>query len=256
MNWEKLKMGGVILCLFLQVQMYSQIPEDVIVVDRIYEWIAPGQWRDVGQATYASDYLHCGDDPTEVIEVTSATGRVWMDRNLGASRVANAFNDSEAYGDLFQWGRYADLHQCRGSATTNTLSNTDRPNIPEFITVGGNPRDWRSPQNGNLWQSLYGDNNPCPFGYRLPTEAEWELERGSWNQNGRVGAFNSPLKLSTGGSRANNNGNLSADGSDGYYWSSTTLNTDARRMTFGSGNSAAMATGFRSLGSSVRCIKD
>ena len=34
--------------------------------------------------------------------VTSA-GQVWMDRNLGASRVATSFDDEEAYGDLYQW---------------------------------------------------------------------------------------------------------------------------------------------------------
>lgn len=37
--------------------------------------------------------------------VTTATGRVWMDRNLGASSVATSSNDAEAYGDLYQWGR-------------------------------------------------------------------------------------------------------------------------------------------------------
>ena len=40
-----------------------------------------------------------------------ATGRTWMDRNLGASRVATGNTDAEAYGDLYQWGRAADGHQ-------------------------------------------------------------------------------------------------------------------------------------------------
>ncbi len=42
--------------------------------------------------------------------------------------------------------------------------------------------DWRSPQNDNLWQGVNGINNPCPSGYRLPTEAELEAERLSWSQ--------------------------------------------------------------------------
>ena len=42
---------------------------------------------------------------TAIVTVTSATGKVWMDRNLGAGRVATSSTDTEAYGDLYQWGR-------------------------------------------------------------------------------------------------------------------------------------------------------
>jgi len=34
--------------------------------------------------------------------VTTRTGKIWMDRNLGATRVATHKNDEEAYGDLYQ----------------------------------------------------------------------------------------------------------------------------------------------------------
>ena len=37
--------------------------------------------------------------------VTGAYGRKWMDRNLGASRVATSITDAEAFGDLYQWGK-------------------------------------------------------------------------------------------------------------------------------------------------------
>jgi hypothetical protein len=43
--------------------------------------------------------------------VTSANGKVWMDRNLGASKVASSITDTSAYGDLYQWGRGSDQHQ-------------------------------------------------------------------------------------------------------------------------------------------------
>ncbi|WP_202775495.1 inverse autotransporter beta domain-containing protein [Bathymodiolus azoricus thioautotrophic gill symbiont] len=33
------------------------------------------------------------------------TGRVWLDRNLGATKVAESSADSGAYGDYYQWGR-------------------------------------------------------------------------------------------------------------------------------------------------------
>ncbi|VVM23866.1 hypothetical protein BSPWISOXPB_75 [uncultured Gammaproteobacteria bacterium] len=33
------------------------------------------------------------------------TGRVWLDRNLGATQVATSPNDSAAYGDYYEFGR-------------------------------------------------------------------------------------------------------------------------------------------------------
>jgi uncharacterized protein (TIGR02145 family) len=35
------------------------------------------------------------------------------------------------------------------------------------------PYDWRVPQNDNLWQGVDGTNNPCPEGWRIPTQTEW-----------------------------------------------------------------------------------
>tara|TARA_B110000090_G_scaffold89704_1_gene101755 strand:- start:8070 stop:8588 length:519 start_codon:yes stop_codon:yes gene_type:complete len=43
--------------------------------------------------------------------VTSPTGQVWMDRNLGATQVATSSTDHLAYGNLYQWGRALDGHQ-------------------------------------------------------------------------------------------------------------------------------------------------
>jgi hypothetical protein len=41
----------------------------------------------------------------------SKTGRVRMDRNLGAQRPTLNSKDSIAFGDLFQWGRFKYVHQ-------------------------------------------------------------------------------------------------------------------------------------------------
>ena len=43
--------------------------------------------------------------------VTTATGRVWMDRNLGSPKVAQAPLDYAAFGWLYQWGRLPDGHE-------------------------------------------------------------------------------------------------------------------------------------------------
>ena len=178
-----------------------------------------------------------------------------MDRNLGALRVAGSSTDADAYGDLYQWGRAGDGHQLSTSGTTATLSNSDTPSHGDFITKGSSPYDWRSPQNDNLWQGVNGTNNPCPSGYRLPTEAEWEAERTSWSNNNAAGAFASPLKLLVAGLRSYSNGSLRYVGTLGHYWSSTVDGTRSRYLYFNS-SAASVRTNPRAFGLSVRCLKD
>lgn len=102
--------------------------------------------------------------PTDVYN--SGTGKIWMDRNLGATHVATSSMDADSYGDLYQWGRDADGHQIRTSGTTDTLSSMDVPGHGDFILAPNSPVDWRNPQNDNLWQGVNGINNPCPAGYK------------------------------------------------------------------------------------------
>lgn len=201
-----------------------------------------------------------GDTPyTPYCEtVTSKTGRVWMDRNLGASRVATSATDPEAYGDLYQWGRGTDGHEKRNSPTTSTLSTTDTPDpAGSFITTISSPYDWRTPQNPHLWQEVSGINNPCPDGFRLPTDLELNEEMISWGDNNQnsTGAYNSELKLVVAGYRSSNGGTVLTAGSDGNYWSGTVNSTYSRFLYVDSGN-ALMLSYTRAGGFSVRCIKD
>jgi len=182
-----------------------------------------------------------------------ATGKIWMDRNLGASRVATSSTDTDSYGDLYQWGRGSDGHQLRTSATTTTLSSTDSPGHAYFIVIIDSPYDWRSPQNNNLWQGVYGVNNPCPNGYRLPTDAEWYAEYNTWSSKDAAGAFASPLKFPAAGIRSYN-GSLRDEGFLGACWSSNVAGTQSRFMGFAI--SAGMYYYPRTYGHSVRCIKD
>jgi uncharacterized protein (TIGR02145 family) len=178
-----------------------------------------------------------------------------MDRNLGATQVATSSTDTNAYGDLYQWGRGSDGHQCRTSQTTSTLSSVDQPGNASFIINPNAPDDWRSPQNVNLWQGVNGVNNPCPSGYRLPTSTELEAERLSWSSNNSAGAFSSPLKLPLAGYRLSTNGSFSFVGSKGFYWSSIVNNTRSLSLDF-LGSLASVNGNFRAHGFSVRCIKN
>ncbi len=187
------------------------------------------------------------------------TGKVWMDRNLGASQVAASSTDANSYGSIYQWGRGTDGHQLRTSTTTTALSSTDVPGNSSFIIFSPSCSgilDWRSSQNDLLWQGVSGTNNPCPSGYRLPTESEWVAEYATWTPLA-AGAFASVLKLPVGGVRSVCGGNLEVVGTAAYYWSSTVSGTDAKSLAiWTSGNSTAMESSKRADGRAVRCIKN
>ena len=205
---------------------------------------------------YPAGSVFCASGATTVVDVTNpSTGKIWMDRNLGATQTATSSTDANSYGDLYQWGRRSDGHQCRTSATTATLSSVDQPANGNFILAPNSPYDWRSPQNNNLWQGVNGVNNPCPSGYRLPTNVELEAERASWSQNNSAGAFASPLKLPLAGYRNYDNGSFGDVGHFGTYWSSTVLGVYAFTLDFLSSDASMFAPN-RAYGSSVRCLKN
>lgn len=190
--------------------------------------------------------------PTE----TSPTGKVWMARNLGASRVAASSTDTASYGDLYQWGRGGDGHQLRTSTTTTTVAVGSDPGHGSFI-LGSS--DWLATHDDTLWQGVNGVNNPCPKGYRVPTEAEWDAERLNWDTNDAAGAYGSKLKLPVAGRRNSENGFIQTPGVNGYYWSSTVGGdgspADAKFFVI-TGSDANFYSLDRASGFSIRCIKN
>ena len=217
-----------------------------------------GLWIEAcGSGGYPAGAVFCASGVTTVVDVTNpTTGKTWMDRNLGASQVAASSTDANSYGDLYQWGRRSDGHQCRTSATTSTLSSVDQPTNGNFILAPNTPFDWRDPQNTNLWQGVNGVNNPCPSGYRIPTDAELDAERATWSPNNNsAGAFASLLKLPLAGFRSGFFGSLSSVGTGGFYWSSKVSGNASLVLNFYSA-SAFMDASVRAYGFSVRCLKD
>jgi hypothetical protein len=192
--------------------------------------------------------------------VVASGGNLWMDRNLGASQVATSSTDALAYGDLYQWGRATDGHEKRTSGTTSTNAFTAVPNDGNtwdglFITELIDPLyDWLTPQDNGLWQGVSGTNNPCPVGFRLPTETELNLERLSWSSNNIAGAFGSPLKFTLAGRRYLT-GVVMNVGQYALYWTSTANGTLSEHMFIASVN-AYLGTNYRAVGLSVRCLKD
>jgi len=202
---------------------------------------------------------------TVLIDYGGSIGeRCWMDRNLGAEPMpfvpaddATGSSDTRLYGDLFQWGRLDDGHQEKTSTTTSTLSVSDVPGHGEFIaTSTSGSSDWRIDNNDNRWNADPQDNNPCPSGWRVPTEAELDAERQDWSPNTSiVGAYSSALKWPLGGRRGGTGGAVSLMGDQARVWSSSVAGTQARCMVI-QNNDAFMSSGARAVGMSVRCIRN
>ena len=203
---------------------------------------------------------------TAVVDVTYGT-QTWMDRNLGARRVATAINDVLSYGNYYQWGRPADGHEItvwNGATLTSgrgfydttaleALAASDTPGHHNFILTNAAPFDWRDDNNNNRWATA--NQGPCPAGYHVPTDAQWVTADtfGAWNNN--TDTFGSALKLPSAGNRPRINGLLNDQGADGRCWSSTVSGTDAGNLRFHS-TAAHTSSNARANGFSVRCLKD
>ena len=178
----------------------------------------------VAYATTSDGKTHYGNILTFERTVQSPyTGKIWMAFNLGATKlptVPQTQGDLDSYGHLYQWGRSSDGHQiilplgnrtnnASGVATGGTPSSgirtTQVPN--EEVSTAGNlfvkgtftNTDWLITNTSSLWQGVNGTNNPCPAGFRIPTETDFNAEIINFSPQTSVGAFNSFLKLTFGG---------------------------------------------------------
>lgn len=182
------------------------------------------------------------------------TPKCILDRNLGASRVATSSNDNLSYGDYYQWGRNSDFHELMNSGLTFTLSPTDVPGHPDYISPTVSPYDWRNPSNNGLWQNNY--NSPCPFGWHIISKTEWIQIFPSGV--GTTEAFEL-MKLPAAGYR-NYNGIFEEQGEWGHYWHNEPdpMNLEAEKFIYNNYNTGSYPfwPGYRADATPIRCIKD
>jgi hypothetical protein len=216
----------------------------------------PAEFTIIEESENEITFIYNGVSDTYEI-VDGQNGTKWLNKNLGASRVANAIDDEESYGDTYQWGRFKDGHEKRTSNTTSELATTNTPNHGDFITNTNTEtyRDWRSPQNDGLWQPSTRINMPAPVGWRIPTYAEFLAERDSWATSTSDEALASNLKLPSTGGRENN-GNFGGVGNSGAYWTSIAAGTGAGVLNFSTSGTNLMNNIFRAFGLPIRLIKD
>lgn len=198
-------------------------------------------------------------------------GKAWLDRNLGATKVADSLTDTAAYGDLYQWGRLTDGHEKRGSGTTETLANALIPGHPNFIKSVAEPYHWLDTTLGAYFEQRAGifwsaigaggvTNGVCPNGWRVPTEQDFiDLYITDTND-----AFQK-LKLTLAGARYSENGTIDQLGTGGHYWTSTSNQQRTRSFSLYRNNTnhvpsydtdgTNFVSALRGHGLSVRCVK-
>jgi len=184
------------------------------------------------------------------------TGKVWLDRNLGAAQVCTSFNDTACYGDYYQWGRNSDGHQDSTSSASPTQAADVNTTGSSFI-IGSS--DWASVDGVGTtrtanWSATDG-SSVCPVGFRVPTLAELQAETLDNGVTNSATAFSNFLKLPSAGYRGNASGTLDSQGSWGYVWTSSVNGSGSRYVGFGSSfarsNNLDRASGF-----TVRCLRD
>jgi hypothetical protein len=209
--------------------------------------------------------------------ISPGTGKTWLNNNLGAdyanindtnfnpAQQANSATDEKAYGSMFQWGRLADGHEIVNwsssssgtrvnNTTTTSPSSSDDPSTDSWIAING---DWRSPSNDNLWQGSLGINNPCPNGFRVATDNEWQAEIDDNNLTTAPFASGSFLAITNVGRVAATTGSPAGTGSWGRYWTSNGNASDANWAYFSDSSLAELRTNQRKAeGHAVRCIQN
>ncbi len=224
--------------------------------------------KDDAKVIIVQDYPNVVHNGIEYGVVTSLyTGKLWLDRNIGASRVCISHDDTQCFGDYYQWGRESDGHEKSNSLET-TIQATSLTNVGDkFITDNywEHNLDWAydidpdGSQRSFNWSKIDG-TSVCPIGYRVPTGEELKIETIDEGVDNKDDAFNNFLKFPSAGDRIGN-GILSDSGSYGFVWTTIPGEIDAQYFTYNSGYSyndgySYLSYGARDSGNSVRCIKD
>jgi len=188
------------------------------------------------------------------------TGRIWLDRNLGAARVCISVDDVACYGDYYQFGRNADGHEDSASSITNITSPVVDPvGHGDFIVSRRYWNDSDVDANSSLkilnWSNVNG-RSVCPVGFRVPTAPEVAAETLDVNIGNIDDLFNDFLKLPAAGGRSDR-GVMALVNSWAFLWTTTTTsNYHADLFAFANDNFVRRYSLPVASGESVRCIRD
>ena len=233
-----------------------------------FRFYSISNWNDLGDRAYGLSVRcikHEGkpliyhNTTTYATVASPYTGKVWLDRNLGASQVCTAFDDTSCYGDYYQWGRGFDGHQDANSSTTSIRATNVNVTEASFISITTSPFDWVTVDSDGStraanWSKIDG-SSVCPVGFRVPTLAELLDETISNGVTNGSTAFNNFLKLPYSGRRYSGSAFVLEKGLGGYVWSSSVDSSRSSNIGFNS-SSANINIYYRPNALPVRCLKN
>ena len=204
--------------------------------------------------------------------ISPTTGKIWLDRNLGASNVCSQnrsefassleYEESQGncFGDYYQWGREADGHQSKTSSTSKVLRSKITGNSAYYVlnSSASTYYDWLKKLSAldidgtkrlANWKNLNG-SSICPKGYRVPNIKELK------DEGANIDNFINVLKFPISGYRSGTANKIYGKGIYASLWS-----TDSEYEKYpipyhyDENNGNATTGQERAEGRTVRCIK-